>query len=171
MKMSLKVGVSLNMALSMVSQKQFFYDERYMREALSLASCAFDKDEVPVGAVVVKGGEIVASGFNQKEHLCNVVAHAEILALQGAQKKLQTWRLSDCELFVSLEPCLMCAGALLACRMGRVVYGASDPKGGAVASLFTVFDDERLNHRIQWRSGVLEKESSQILKNFFLNRR
>ena len=115
--------------------------------------------------------QIIAQAFNQKESLKKATAHAEILAIEKASRKLGRWRLNDCVLYVTLEPCPMCAGALIACRLKKLVYACQDPKAGAVHSLYQISQDPRLNHRVQVHSGVLQKESSQLLKAFFQKRR
>lgn len=142
-------------------------DEEMMLKALELAQKAFDQGEIPVGAIVVgKDGEIVGAGYNQRETKKSPLAHAEILAIEKAAQTLGEWRLSDCTLYVTLEPCPMCAGAIMNARLKRVVYGAFDEKGGACASLFNLFDYP-VNHRPLVRSRVLEKECGEILSRFF----
>lgn len=149
----------------------FKQDIQFMQKTLELAKTAALKNEVPVGAIVVYKNKIIATAYNQKEALCDATAHAEILALKQAQKKLKNWRLTDCTLFVNLEPCLMCAGAILGTRLSKLIYGTKDPKTGAVDSLFCSLKDSRLNHQVDTQSGLLEKDSSKILKQFFKNRR
>ena len=144
-------------------------DKEGMRLALIQAQKAFNKKEVPVGAVIIKGKETLAETYNIKETSHLPTAHAEILAIQKASKKLSNWRLEGCTLYVTLEPCLMCAGAILQSRISKVVIGALDPKAGAVVSLYQTLNDSRLNHRPQVIINVLEKECSQILKDFFQN--
>jgi tRNA(adenine34) deaminase len=146
-------------------------DEYWMRKALKLAAEAATRGEVPVGALLVKDGEVVATASNRREQWQTPLGHAELIALQRASQKLKAWRLLGCTLYVTLEPCVMCAGALVQARVDRVVYGATDPKGGAVHSLFQIGSDSRLNHQIALSRGVLEDECSQILKEFFKNRR
>lgn len=142
-----------------------------MRMALELARRAGERDEVPVGALLVREGRILAQGYNLRETIHSPLGHAELITLQRASKKLGAWRLLDTTLYVTLEPCLMCAGALVQSRVARVVYGASDPKGGAAESLYRIFHDERLNHRVEVVGGVLAEESSQLLKEFFRRKR
>lgn len=142
-------------------------DERYMREALALARRAAERGDVPVGAVVVRDGRVVGQGYNLRENAQDPTAHAELIAVRAASARLGTWRLDDCEVFVTLEPCPMCAGMLVAARVPRVVYGALDPKAGAVESLYSIGDDSRLNHRFEAVGGVLEAESGELLKDFF----
>ena len=141
--------------------------EVFMREALSLAKQAAQNDEVPVGAVVVKDGKIIGRGRNQREDQQSAISHAEIEAITEANKTLGSWRLEDCDLYVTLEPCPMCAGAIFQARMKRVYYGAPDPKAGAVDSLFSLLSDSRLNHQVEVHSGILKEECSSILKDFF----
>ena len=143
----------------------------YMRAALAEAYLAFDKQEVPVGAVVVHNGSIIAARHNEREVLNDPTAHAEILALRDAALALGTWRLDDCTLVVTLEPCVMCAGALINARIGTVVFGAADLKGGATSSLYNVCADPRLNHNPAVVSGVLQDECTLLLKNFFNSKR
>jgi tRNA(adenine34) deaminase len=144
-------------------------DKKWMRLALRMALRAKNHGEVPIGAVIVHTltNTLVSWGYNKKEELQSPLAHAETLAIHRAAKKLGNWRIEDCTLYVTLEPCLMCAGTILQSRIPRVVYGARDPKAGAVRSLFTVLEDSRLNHWCVVTEGVLEHEASTILKNFF----
>ncbi len=146
-------------------------DERWMRRALALARQAAEAGDVPVGAVVVAGGREVASAFNRREVSRDPTAHAEIQALRHAAQALGRWRLTDCTLYVTLEPCVMCAGALVLARVGRLVFGAADPKAGAVDALYAVLDDPRLNHRVPWTAGVLGAECGGVLRAFFEARR
>jgi tRNA(adenine34) deaminase len=142
-----------------------------MRAALAEAHLALDQQEVPVGAVVVHNGSIIAARHNEREVLNDPTAHAEILALRDAALALGTWRLDDCTLVVTLEPCVMCAGALINARIGTVVFGAADLKGGATSSLYNVCADPRLNHNPAVVSGVLQDECTLLLKNFFNSKR
>ena len=146
-------------------------DIGYMRQALRLAAQAAAAGEVPVGALVVFENSVIAEAYNERESRPSALAHAEITALERATAKLGRWRLTGCTLFVTLEPCVMCAGALVQSRVDRVVYGCRDPKGGAVESLFQVLSDERLNHRPLLTSGVLADECGKILSEFFQLRR
>ncbi len=141
--------------------------EHFMRMALAEAQQALAEDEVPVGAVIVCGERLVASAHNQREQLCDPTAHAEMIAITQAATALESWRLNDCTLYVTLEPCPMCAGAILQARIPVVVYGATDAKAGAVNSLFHLLGDERLNHRCQVVPGVLAKECGEMLTQFF----
>ncbi|PKO83969.1 MAG: tRNA adenosine(34) deaminase TadA [Betaproteobacteria bacterium HGW-Betaproteobacteria-11] len=146
-------------------------DEDWMREALGLAREAGASGEVPVGAVVVHGGEIVGRGFNQPIGRHDPSAHAEIMALRDAAKRLGNYRLPGAELFVTLEPCLMCAGAIMHARLARVVFGARDPKTGAAGSILDAFAETRLNHHAEVAGGVLAEECGQLLSSFFAARR
>ena len=146
-------------------------DEIFMRVALELARKAASLGEVPVGAVVVKDGGIVGHGFNAPISRNDPSAHAEMTALRDAAQRLGNYRLVDCELFVTLEPCLMCAGAVMHARITRLVYGASDPKTGACGSVMDVFAERRLNHHTKVTGGVLMEECSAMLSNFFALRR
>jgi tRNA(adenine34) deaminase len=145
--------------------------ERFMREALREAQLAFDEDEVPIGAVVVFNGGVIASAHNQRERLRDPTAHAEMIAITQAAESLGTWRLEGCTLYVTLEPCPMCAGAVVLARMPRVVYGAADPKAGAVTTLYRLLGDPRLNHRAEVIAGVLERPCGDILSRFFQQKR
>lgn len=142
-------------------------DEYWMRQALVEAKKAAELNEIPVGAVIVCDGQIIASAHNLRETHRQAVSHAEILAIGIACAKLESWRLARCTIYVTLEPCLMCAGALLQSRVQRLVYGAEDPKAGAVSSLYQTLSDQRLNHQIEVRSGVLGQESKELLQEFF----
>jgi tRNA(adenine34) deaminase len=143
----------------------------YMRQAISQAHNAWALGEVPVGAVVVKEGEIVATGFNQPIGTHDPTAHAEIMALRVAAEILGNYRLPGCELYVTLEPCAMCAGAMMHARLARVVFGASDPKTGACGSVVNLFEQEKLNHHTEVIGGILAEECGTLLKDFFAERR
>lgn len=142
-------------------------DAHYMSLALKLAGWAAKKDEVPVGALIVGPQGVISRAYNLRETLQTPLAHAEILALHRASRHLGRWRLSDLTLYSTLEPCVMCAGALVQSRISRLVYGAIDPKGGGVNSLYQITQDSRLNHQLTVVGGVMEEECSQILKDFF----
>ena len=142
-------------------------EEKFMKEALKEAKKAYDKLEVPVGAVIVKDGKIIARAHNLKETKFDTTKHAEILAIQKASKKLNSWRLIDCEMYVTLEPCSMCAGALINSRIKKVYIGASDQKTGAVGSVFNLLEDYTFNHKVEYKKGVLQDECESILKEFF----
>jgi tRNA(adenine34) deaminase len=145
--------------------------QRWMRLALEEARIAAAEDEVPVGAIVVASGRVIASAHNQREQLADPTAHAEMIALTQAAAALGSWRLEGCTLYVTLEPCPMCAGAILQARVPFVVWGAADPKAGAVESLYRLFDDARLNHRVDHTGRVLADECGQILSSFFRGKR
>jgi tRNA(adenine34) deaminase len=142
-------------------------DASFMRIALQHAHYASQRGEVPVGAVVVHDDLIVGSGYNRREELQSPIAHAEILALDEASRKLGYWRLTECDLYVTLEPCIMCAGAILQGRLRRVILGCLDPKAGAVISLYRLCDDRRLNHQALVTAGVLAEECASVLSKFF----
>lgn len=146
-------------------------DERFMREALALAQQAQSAGEVPVGAVVVRHGAIIGRGYNQPISAQDPSAHAEIVALRAAAGLSGNYRLTDCDLFVTLEPCAMCAGAILHARLARLVYGAPDPKIGACGGVVDLFAESRLNHQTVVVGGVLAEESSGMLRAFFAERR
>ena len=142
-------------------------DKHYMELALRLAKEAFDRDEVPVGAVLVVEGRICGWGSNRRVISNNILGHAEIISLQTASELLGNWRLMRSTLYVTLEPCIMCTGALLQARVDRVVFGCRDPKAGAMRSLFALGEDPRLNHRIKIDEGVMADESAKLLREFF----
>ncbi|KXS45811.1 MULTISPECIES: tRNA adenosine(34) deaminase TadA [unclassified Candidatus Frackibacter] len=142
-------------------------DYYYMRCALEEAQKAYQKEEVPIGAVIIKDDEIIARSHNLKEELNDPTAHAEVLAIKDAAQRLGGWRLNNCTLYVTIEPCPMCAGALVQARVDRVVYGASDSKAGAAGSVVNLFNLDELNHQIEVEVGVLEEECSNIMKRFF----
>ena len=146
-------------------------DEYFMRIALEEAEAAFDADEVPVGAIMVQGDAVIARTHNRRESSNDPTGHAELLALRIAAQKLQRWRLSESTLYVTKEPCIMCAGAMVNARLGRLVYGCRDEKGGAVDSLYSLLSDNRLNHQVEVVSGILEDKCAEILKRFFQERR
>ncbi len=146
-------------------------DERYMRQALRLATRAASSDEVPVGAVVVCGGRVVGRGHNQVEAKRSALQHAEINALRQAATKLGRWRLTGCTLYVTLEPCAMCAGAMVLSRIDRLVYAADDPKAGACGSVSNIIAEKKLNHVVEVERGLLQDEAAQVLKEFFRNKR
>jgi tRNA(adenine34) deaminase len=146
-------------------------DAIYMRQALSQAHNAWALGEVPVGALVVKDGEIIATGFNQPIGTHDPTAHAEIMALRAAASILGNYRLPGCELYVTLEPCAMCAGAMMHARLARVVFGAADPKTGACGSIVNLFEQKKLNHHTELTGGVMAQECGELLKEFFASRR
>ncbi len=145
--------------------------ERYMRQALAEAGAAAESGEVPVGAVIVHRQRVIAAAHNQRERLRDPTAHAEMIAITQAAESLSSWRLENCTLYVTLEPCPMCAGAILQSRIPRVVYGAADPKAGAVDSLYRLLADERLNHRAEATSGILAEACGRLLTEFFRRQR
>jgi tRNA(adenine34) deaminase len=146
-------------------------DRRLMATALEEARRCLDWNDVPIGAVVAREGEALARAGNQREHRGDPTAHAEVLALRTAAERLGTWRLEDCTIYVTLEPCAMCAGAMVLARLDRLVYGAADPKAGFAGSLGDLVRDPRLNHRLEVTGGVLAEESGAVLREFFAARR
>jgi tRNA(adenine34) deaminase len=141
--------------------------DHYMRQALAEAERALAEDEVPVGAVIVQGERVIASAHNQREMLHDPTAHAEMIAITQAASHVGDWRLEGCTLYVTLEPCIMCCGAILQARLPTVVYGATDPKAGAAGTLFHLLSDPRLNHRCQVLPGILAAPCGEILSRFF----
>lgn len=141
--------------------------EKFMKAALKEAKKAYDKEEIPVGAVIVKDGKIIARAHNSKENSKNATAHAEIMAIQKACKKLDAWRLLDCEMYVTLEPCSMCAGAIINSRISKVYIGTNDEKTGACGSKLNLLEDYEFNHKVQVQKYILKEECSEILKSFF----
>jgi tRNA(adenine34) deaminase len=154
-----------------VSSHFFPRDEYFMRLALREAARAPEHDDTPVGAVLVKDGEVIGSGHNEREVRADPTAHAEMIALRDAARRLQSWRVLDSVLYVTLEPCAMCAGAIVLARVPRVVFGATDPKAGAAGSVLDVLAEPRLNHRPQVESGLLADECADLLRSFFASRR
>src|SRR5436305_1390008 len=146
-------------------------DEVFMGKALRLAGKAYEADEVPVGALVVRAGKVIGRAYNQVELLKDATAHAEMLALTQAEAAVGDWRLTDCELYVTKEPCVMCAGALVHARVGRVVFGCADDRAGAAGSVLNVLQMPNLNHRCDISSGVLANECAAILQDFFKQKR
>lgn len=141
--------------------------EKFMKEALKEAKKAYDKLEVPVGAVIVKNGKVIARSHNLKETKKDTTKHAEILAIEKASKKLGAWRLLDCDMYVTLEPCSMCAGAIINARIKKLYIGTLDDKTGAAGSVLNLFEDYKFNHNVELEKGILEKECEKILKEFF----
>ncbi len=146
-------------------------DERFMKLAIAQAGVAQENGDVPIGAVIVHENQIIAKAYNQREQLNDPTAHAEIIALTQAAAALESWRLNGCTIYVTLEPCPMCAGALVLARMDRLVYGCDDPKTGACKSLYNIVQDDRLNHRLEVTAGVLADECTKQLQDFFKKRR
>src|SRR3954464_558199 len=155
----------------MTDLDEFSRDRDFMAEALRLAGKAFRADEVPVGAVVVRAGRVIARAYNQVEMLKDATAHAEMLALTQAEAAVGDWRLTDCELYVTKEPCIMCAGALVHARVHRVIFGCADERAGAAGSILNVLQMPTLNHRCDISSGVLQNECAGILQDFFKQKR
>ncbi len=145
--------------------------ELYMKEALKEAEKAFSLGEVPIGAVIVREGEVIARGYNLREKLRDATAHAEIVAMRQAGEVLGGWRLLGCTLFVTIEPCPMCAGAMVQARLPKLVYGARDEKGGAAGSIYNLVQEEKFNHRLEMVEGVLAEESRALMQKFFKSRR
>ena len=146
-------------------------DEKYMKESLKQAKVAGLLDEVPVGCVIVKDNKIIAKGYNKRETLKDPSAHAEIVAIRKAAKKLGDWQLVDCTIYVTIEPCIMCAGAIIQSRISKVVYGATDIRGGAFGTSINVLDAQNINHHPQIIGGVLKDECTGIIKNYFKSKR
>ncbi len=146
-------------------------DQQFMRVAIDQAEIARENGDVPVGAVIVHEGRLIAKAYNQRQQLNDPTAHAEIIALTQAAEAVGSWRLDGCTIYVTLEPCTMCAGALVLARMDRLVYGCNDLKTGACGSLYNIVQDERLNHRLEVTSGVLEDQCRRQLQEFFTGRR
>ena len=140
---------------------------KFMKQALKEAKKAYEKLEVPVGAVIVKDGKIIARAHNLKETKTDTTKHAEILAIQKASKKLESWRLLDCEMYITLEPCSMCAGAIINSRINKIYIGALDEKTGAAGSVLNLFEDYKFNHKVEVEKGVMQEECENILKDFF----
>jgi tRNA(adenine34) deaminase len=148
----------------MMDEKQ---DQRFMQAAIDQAYIALENDDVPVGAVIVCENKIIAKGYNQRQQLNDPTAHAEIIALTAAAEHIGHWRLLNCTIYVTLEPCPMCAGALVLARIDRLVFGCDDPKTGACGSLYNIVQDNRLNHRLEITKGVLAEDCSKMLQDFF----
>lgn len=142
-------------------------DEKYMRQALKQAEKAGLLDEVPIGCVIVREGKVIARGYNRRNTDKSTLAHAEVAAIRKASRKLSDWRLEECTLYVTLEPCQMCAGAIVQARVGRVVIGAMNPKAGCAGSILNLLEMKEFNHRVNVTRGILEEQCSQILKDFF----
>ncbi|WP_270207824.1 tRNA adenosine(34) deaminase TadA [Streptococcus anginosus] len=145
--------------------------EEFMREALKEAEIALVNDEIPIGCVIVKDGKIIGRGHNAREELQRAVMHAEVMAIEEANAHEKSWRLLDTTLFVTIEPCVMCSGAIGLARIPQVIYGAKNQKFGAAGSLYDILTDERLNHRVELENGILEAECAQMMQDFFRKRR
>jgi tRNA(adenine34) deaminase len=154
-----------------VSTHFFPREEYFMRLALREAARALEHEDVPIGAVVVQGGEVIGAGHNERELRSDPTAHAEMIALREAARALGSWRVLDSVMYVTLEPCAMCAGAIVLARLPRVVFGATDPKAGAAGSVFNILEEPRLNHRPQVESGLLAEDCAELLRSFFAPRR
>ena len=154
-----------------MTQPQLEIDQRYMRTAIDAAAIAKENGDVPIGAVIVHKNQIIAKAYNQREQLQDPTAHAEIIALTQAAAALENWHLHDCTIYVTLEPCCMCAGALVLSRIDRLVYACDDPKTGACKSLYNIVQDERLNHRLEVTTAILEDQCRQQMQEFFARRR
>jgi tRNA(adenine34) deaminase len=146
-------------------------DEFFMKEALREAQKAYEKDEVPIGAVAVYKNQVIGRGYNQTEGLKDPTAHAEILAITAAANALESWRLNDVEMYTTVEPCIMCAGALVLARVKRIVFGTRDDKFGGCGSVFNIVNEPMLNHRIEITEGVLSDQAASLLKSFFKKKR
>ena len=155
----------------MKESSQAEVSQKFMRAAIEAARVAEENGDVPIGAVVVYENRIIGKGYNQREQLQDPTAHAEIIALTAAAAEVGNWRLDGCTVYVTLEPCCMCAGALVLARIDRLVYGCSDPKAGACGSLYNIVQDDRLNHRVKITSGVLAEDCGKQLREFFAKRR
>ncbi len=155
----------------LIAPEQNDQDLQFMKLAYEQALLAQKMGDVPVGAVITKDNQIISTAYNKKEASLSATYHAEVLAIEEASKKLNQWRLSDCTLYVTLEPCLMCTGAIIASRISRVVFATTDPKAGAIESVFQLSNHENLNHKFIYSKDVLQKECSQLLKGFFKERR
>jgi len=166
-----KVAVLHGTARPPLTSHFFPRDEYFMRLALREAVQALDHDDVPIGAVVVHDGEVVGAGHNERELRADPTAHAEMIALREAARQLGSWRVLDSVMYVTLEPCAMCAGAIVLARIPRLVFGAPDPKAGAAGSVLNVLEEPQLNHRPQVESGLLAEESADLLRSFFAPRR
>ncbi|HFI0620306.1 TPA: tRNA adenosine(34) deaminase TadA [Streptococcus suis] len=145
--------------------------EYFMRQALEEARKSLEKDEIPIGCVIVKDGQIIGRGHNAREELNQAIMHAEVMAIKEANQVEGNWRLLDTTLFVTIEPCVMCSGAIGLARIPQVVYGATNQKFGAAGSLYDILTDERLNHRVEVETGILEEDCAQMMQDFFRQRR
>lgn len=141
--------------------------EKFMNLALKEAKKAYEKNEIPVGAIIVKDGKVIARGYNQKEEKQNSLKHAELIAIERACKKLNSWRLMDCDMYVTLEPCSMCAGAIIQSRIRKVYIGTNDEKTGSCGSVLNLFKDYTFNHQVEMEDGICKEECTEILKKFF----
>jgi tRNA(adenine34) deaminase len=156
---------------TILSQKQDMLDKQFMKVAVDQAHIALENGDVPVGAVIIHQNQIIAKGCNQRHKLNDPTAHAEIIALTAAAEYIGNWRLHGCTIYVTLEPCCMCAGALVLARIDRLVFGCDDPKAGACGSLYNIVRDKRLNHGLEICKGVLAEDCSKLLQDFFRKKR
>ena len=154
-----------------MSEKQDAIDEQFMKAAIDQAYIALENGDVPIGAVIVHQNQIIAKGLNLRHKLNDPTAHAEIIALTAAAEYIGNWRLHGCSIYVTLEPCCMCAGAMVLARLDRLVYGCRDLKAGACGSLYNIVQDERLNHRLEISKGILAEDCAKLLQDFFKNKR
>ncbi len=146
-------------------------DKKYMKEAIELSKLAYSLDEIPIGCVIVYEDEIIGYGFNKRNSMKNTLYHAEIVAINEACEKLKDWRLENCTMYVTVEPCPMCTGAILQSRMKRLVFGTYNKKAGCCGSVYNLLNDENFNHKVEVTAGVLEKECSELMQEFFKNLR
>lgn len=142
-------------------------DEKYMKEAIKQAKKAIDNGDVPIGCVIVRDDKVIARGYNRRNARKTTLAHAELIAIEKASKKVGDWRLEDCTMYITLEPCQMCAGAIVQARIPKVVVGAMNPKAGCAGSIIDMFNVEAFNHQVEFQHGVLEEECASLLKEFF----
>ena len=157
------LGTGVTLMLDFTQEEKDFF----MSEALKEAEKSLDKAEIPIGCVIVKDGEVIGRGYNAREELNQAIMHAEVMAIQEANRTVGNWRLLDCTLFVTIEPCVMCSGAIGLARIPKVIYGASNQKFGGAGSLYDILRDERLNHRVEVETGVMEEECAKIMQDFF----
>ena len=157
------LGTGVTLMLDFTQEEKDFF----MSEALKEAEKSLVKAEIPIGCVIVKDGEVIGRGYNAREELNQAIMHAEVMAIQEANRTVGNWRLLDCTLFVTIEPCVMCSGAIGLARIPKVIYGASNQKFGGAGSLYDILRDERLNHRVEVETGVMEEECAKIMQDFF----
>lgn len=168
-RIELKEKKRLEKAAELEKQKiqQEKMDEKYMRQALKLANKAYEAGEVPIGCVIVHDGKVIGRGYNRRVTDKSTLAHAELIAIKKASRKLEDWRLENCTIYITLEPCQMCAGAIVQARIPRCVIGCMNPKAGCAGSVINIFDIKEFNHQVKVENGILEKECSAIMKDFF----
>ena len=165
------LDTEINMNEIIPSQKQDVLDKQFMKAAIDQAQIALENGDVPIGSVIIHQNNIIAKGYNQRHKLNDPTAHAEIIALTAAAEYIGNWRLHGCSIYVTLEPCCMCAGAMVLARLDRLVFGCRDPKGGACGSLYNIVQDKRLNHRLEITEGVLAEDCAKLLQDFFKKKR